>query len=81
MRIRVSQKNQSVFRIKNRSASTLVREGLQLRRNYRRFVDGVEKQTDLSEVAFLGHEDDAGHVAEVVVVGLLLECGCLVDAA
>ena len=54
---------------------------MRLRRNYRGFVDGVEKQTNLSEVAFLGHEDDAGHLVEVVVVGFFFEGGCLVDAA
>ena len=45
------------------------------------FVDGVEQEAVGSEVAFLGHEDDAGHVAEVVVVGFLFEGGCLIDAA
>ena len=44
------------------------------------FVDGVEQEAVGSEVAFLGHEDDAGHVAEVVVVGFLLEGTCLIDA-
>lgn len=55
--------------------------GVRLRWNDRRIVDGVEKQTDLSEVAFLGHEDDAGHVVEVVVVGFFFEGGCLIDTA
>ena len=62
---------------RNERATT---QRLRLRWNGRRFVDGVEKQTNLSEVAFLGHEDDAGHVVEVVVVGFLLKGTCLIDA-
>ena len=62
---------------RNERATT---QRLRLRWNGRRFVDGVEKQTNLSEVAFLGHEDDAGHVVEVVVVSFFFEGGCLIDA-
>jgi hypothetical protein len=53
---------------------------LRLRRNDRGFVDGIEQEAEGSEVAFVGHEDDAGHVVEVVVVGFFFEGGCLIDA-
>lgn len=45
------------------------------------FVDGVEQEAVGPEVAFVGHEDDAGHVVEVMVIGLLFKRGRLVDAA
>lgn len=45
------------------------------------FVDGVEEEAVGAEVAFVGDEDYAGHVVEVVVVGLLFKGACLIDAA
>ena len=44
-------------------------------------IDGVEQEAKGSKVAFVRHEDDAGHVVEVVVVGFFFEGRCLVDAA